>query len=402
MINYRKNFYQILSNDEIFEKLIEEKNHVGYYQLPYEDTSEISSYARSISKSYIVVVGIGGSSLGARAIYEFLRSSDGSLKQLVFLDTVDPLEIKFRLKNVNLEDTQFVFISKSGDTIEVISLLKYLNSLIKISSNNATVVSEAGSNLSEFALANSIKTFEVSNNVGGRFSVFSSVGLVPLAMAGVGINSLLSGCREVCDSFFEKSVYFSLIMEKAKFIIENKTRFHTNVIFAYASTLNGFNDWYIQLWAESLGKINVNGTRQGLTPVGLIGPGDQHSFLQLIIDGVRDKTVTFITIRDMADDSVIPNNHGNTFHQFGLDYVDGISFNDLLNRQAQATIESLDQQGDVPYDVISLTGVDEKNIASLMFMYQLLTSCVGLVLQINTYDQPGVEAGKKILKSSLV
>ena len=92
---------------------------------------------------------------------------------------------------------------------------------------------------------------------------------------------------------FDHAGYSDPILEKARFFVENKTRFHTNVIFSYSSTLESFNKWYVQLWAESLGKDNINETRQGLPPVGLVGPVDQHSFLQLIMDGVRNKTVTF-------------------------------------------------------------------------------------------------------------
>jgi len=184
-------------------------------------------------------------------------------------------------------------------------------------------------------------------------------------------------------------------------LVENKTRFHTNVVFSYSSMLEGFNRWYVQLWAESLGKVNINGTRQGLTPIGLIGPVDQHSFLQLIMEGVRDKTVTFIKIGDLKDNSLIPANTKHKFDVLDFQYVDNTSFNELLNKQADSTIQSIQEQDDIPCDVILIRTVDEFNIGSLMFTYQLLTSCIGVFLQINTYDQPGVENGKVILKSKL-
>jgi glucose-6-phosphate isomerase len=156
----------------------------------------------------------------------------------------------------------------------------------------------------------------------------------------------------------------------------------------------------VQLWAESLGKININGTRQALTPIGLIGPVDQHSFLQLIMDGVRDKTVTFIKIDDLGDGSIIPKKTSTKFDILGLQYADGYSFNQLLNMQADATILSVQEQKNVPCDVISIRTVDEYNIAKIMFSYQLLVSCIGQFLQINTYDQPGVEYGKLNLAES--
>jgi glucose-6-phosphate isomerase len=153
------------------------------------------------------------------------------------------------------------------------------------------------------------------------------------------------------------------------------------------------------LWGESLGKFNINNTRQSLTPIGLIGPVDQHSFLQLIIEGVRDKTITFIKIDDFKDTTIIPTNTLDGFDD--LDYIDNLGFQDLINKQADATIQSVKEQKDIPCDVITIRAVDEYNIAKLMFIYQLLTSCVGKFVQINTYNQPGVESGKIILKKNL-
>jgi glucose-6-phosphate isomerase len=400
-MEYSKNFYQIKSNTEIFERIKAEREEVGYYNLPYQDTAEIKDYAKSITKKHIVVLGIGGSSLGARAIYEFLLPSNNYNKDLLFLETVDPLKINHCLKKVDLNDAQFVIVSKSGNTIETISIFKYLNSLVEIDSSNCTIISEAGSILTKFANDNDIKTFDLAENVGGRFSVFSVVGLVPLAMMGVDIDNLLNGCRRVSDSFFQQTDYYKPIIRKARFLVENKGRFNINAIFSYSSSLESFNKWYVQLWAESLGKVNINGTRQALTPVALVGPVDQHSFLQLIMDGVRDKTVTFIKINDLKDSTVIPKGTSNKFDILDLEYAEGLSFNELLNKQADATIQSVEAQQDIPCDVITIRTVDEYNIAKLMFSYQLLVSCIGQFLQINTYDQPGVEYGKIILEDVL-
>ncbi|MBT3277738.1 glucose-6-phosphate isomerase [Candidatus Thioglobus sp.] len=393
-MEYSKNFYQIKSNSEIFDRINAEREEIGYYNLPYQDTAEIKDYAQSINKKHIVVLGIGGSSLGARAIYEFLLSSNNYTKDLLFLETIDPLKIKLCLKKVDLNDAQFVVISKSGNTIETLSLFKYLNSLVEINSTNCTIISETKSNLTQFANDNNIKSFDLAEDIGGRFSVFSVVGLVPLAMVGVDIDNLLNGCKRVADSFFEQTSYYKPIIRKARFLVENKNRFNINVVFSYSSLLESFNKWYVQLWAESLGKININGTRQALTPVGLVGPVDQHSFLQMIMDGVRDKTVTFIKINDLKDSSSIPKDTANKFDGLACGYAEGYSFNDLLNMQADATIQSIEEQDDIPCDVISIRTVDEYNIAKIMFSYQLLVSCIGAFLQINTYDQPGVEYGK--------
>ncbi len=393
-MEYSKNFYQIKSNTEIFERIEAERESIGYYDLPYQDTTEIKHYAQSITKKHIVVLGIGGSSLGARAIYEFLLPSNNYYKDLLFLETVDPLKINHCLKKVDLHDAQFLIISKSGNTIETISIFKYLNSLVEIDSSNCTIISEAKSSLTQFAKDSNIKTFDLAENVGGRFSVFSVVGLVPLAMVGVDIDNLLNGCKRVADGFFAKEGYYKHIIRKARFLVENKNKFNINIIFSYSSLLESFNKWYVQLWAESLGKVNINGTRQALTPIGLVGPVDQHSFLQMIMDGVRDKTVTFIKIDDLKDGSAIPKDTTKKFDNLACGYAEGFSFNELLNMQADATIQSVQEQNNIPCDVISIRTVDEYNIAKIMFSYQLLVSCIGAFLQINTYDQPGVEYGK--------
>ncbi len=400
-MEYKKNFYQIKSNAEIFELIKSERESVGYYELPYQDTSDLKAYANTITKKHIFVLGVGGSSLGTRAIYEFLLPSNDYKKDLFFLETIDPLEVNQLLKRVDLNDSHFVVVSKSGNTVETISILKYVDSLLEINQGNCTIVSETNSALTKFANENNIKSFDLANNIGGRFSAFSVAGLVPLAIVGVDIDNLLNGCKRVVDSFFQQGINYNNIIRKARFLVENKSRFNVNAIFSYSSSLGGFNKWYVQLWAESLGKVNINGTRQALTPVALVGPTDQHSFLQLIMDGVRDKTVTFIKIDDLKDSTQIPQGNANKFASLDMQYIDGLSFNKLLNQQADATIESIEAQKDIPFDVLTICTVDEYNIAKLMSSYQLLVSCIGVFLQINTYDQPGVEEGKIILKEHL-
>lgn len=398
-MQYSKSFYQIKSSQTIFDYVKDEITKIGYYSLPFQDTSKIKEYAKKVSKKHIVIVGIGGSTLGTFAIYQFLKRTKEFDKKLHFFETTDPTDIKQRIKKLDLEDTLFLIISKSGTTIETISIFKYLASLVTIDAKNCAIISEEDSKLTSFAKKQNMTTFDIPKNVGGRFSVFSTVGLVPLAILGVNIDNLLKGAKEVHNSFFNQKGYYETIMEKARFMVENKNRFNINVVFSYSASLEGFNKWYIQLWGESLGKININGTKQALTPIGLIGPVDQHSFLQLIAEGKRDKTVTFIKVADFQDETKIPSNTLDGFE--GLEYVDNLTFAKLIDEQANATIESLKQLGDIPHDVITINRVDEYNIAKLMYSYQLLTSVVGKFVQINTYNQPGVESGKQILKEKL-
>ena len=398
-MQYSRNFYQIRENKEIFESIKHEIKDIGYYNLPLQDTLPYKSFAKNVKQKDIAIIGIGGSTLGTIAIYNFLKIANSYDKTLHFFESTDPMDIQSRLSKLDLNDTLFLVISKSGTTIETISLFKYFHTLTKIDKNNCVIVSESDSKLTSYANKHEMKTFEIPKNVGGRFSVFSAVGLLPLAIIGVDIDNLLNGAKKVRDSFFEEGEFYEPLMQKARFMVENKIKFNINVLFSYSSALEGFNKWYIQLWGESLGKINVNGTKQALTPIGLVGPVDQHSFLQLIAEGKRDKTVTFIKINDFEDNTKIPSNTLDGFDD--LDYVDGLTFAELIEEQANATISSIKNISDIPCDVITIDKVDEYNIASLMFNFQLLTSIIGKFVQINTYDQPGVEAGKIILKEKL-
>jgi len=397
-MNYNKNYYQIKSNEDIFYKISKEKDIIGYYNLPFQDTNEIKEYAKTVTQQDIVVVGIGGSSLGTYAIHKFLQHKE-NLKKLHFLESTDPLDLERRISKVDLDDTLFIIISKSGTTVETVSILKYLHSITTMDKSNTICITENDSKLNDFAIANDMKTFDIPKNVGGRFSVFSTVGLVPLAIMGLDIDRILEGCKTIYNDYFDKGEYYSTLMEKARFMVENKNKFNINVVFSYSSLLEGFNKWYVQLWGESLGKININKTKQALTPVGLIGPVDQHSFLQLIMEGKRDKTVTFIKVADFENDLTIPDITLPGLE--GLDYINNIKFKNMINYQADATIEAIQNLKHIPCDVITIESQDEYNIGKLMYSYELLTSIVGSFVQIDTYNQPGVEAGKIILKNKL-
>jgi len=398
-MNYTHNFNATMSDEDIFKAIQKEKEIIGYYNLVHQDTTCFKEYAKTVKQTNIVVIGIGGSTLGTYAIYKFLKHSKNLEKKLYFLESTDPIELKSKIEAIDLEDTLFVVISKSGTTVETISIFKYINSLIKCDKNNTVVVTESDSKLNNYATLNSIKSFEIPKNVGGRFSVFSAVGLLPLAIVGIDIDELLIGTKDVHDSFFNKKDDYIKILNKARFFAEYKNKFNINVVFSYSSRLEGFNKWYIQLWGESLGKIDINSTKQGLTPVGIIGPIDQHSFLQLIIEGRRDKTITVIKVEDFDNHLKIPNIRLDGLEE--LTYLENLEFSSLINKQADATIESINNVNDIPCDVITIDGVFEKSIARLMYEYELLTSVVARFIYIDAYDQPGVESGKIILKDKL-
>jgi len=401
-MNYTHNFNPTISDESLFQEIVKEKESIGYYNLVHQDTKAFKEYAKTVKQTNIVVIGIGGSTLGTYAIYKFLKHSKNLSKQLFFLETTDPIDIKSKIEAIDLEDTLFIVISKSGTTIETVSIFKYINSLVTCNKDNTLVITENDSKLNYYAQKNDIKTFEIPKDVGGRFSVFSAVGLLPLAIVGLDIDSILKGTKDVYNLFFnsrEDLSFHDRLLKKARFLTEYKNSFNINVVFSYSSRLEGFNKWYIQLWGESLGKVDINLTRQGLTPIGIIGPIDQHSFLQLIVEGKRDKTVTVIKVNDFDNDLKIPSVKLEGLEE--LDYIDGIEFSSLINKQADATITSINNLNDIPCDVITIDGVCESAIAGLMYEYELLTSICAKFMYINAYDQPGVEAGKIILKDKL-
>ena len=401
-MNYSHNFNPTISDEDIFNEIVKEKESIGYYKLPLQDTELFKAYAKTVKQKNIVVIGIGGSTLGTYAIYKYLKHSRHLEKKLFFLETTDPIDIKSKLENIDLHDTLFIVISKSGTTVETVSIFKYINSLVTCNRTNTVVVTENDSKLNSYALANKMKSFEIPKNVGGRFSVFCAVGLLPLAIVGIDIDELLMGAKDIYDAFFQTTSISQTrqrLLKKARFLVEYKNSFNINVVFSYSSRLEGFNKWYIQLWGESLGKIDINSTHQGLTPIGIIGPIDQHSFLQLIVQGRRDKTVTVIKVKDFDNDLKIPSVELKGLEE--LNYLNNIEFSSLINHQADATIESINTLNDIPCDVITIDGVEERSIASLMYEYELLTSLVGKFMYINAYNQPGVESGKIILKKKL-
>jgi glucose-6-phosphate isomerase len=413
MIEFEKYFEVDLDNDadkkmmNAFGSLVYEKERgiSGYYNLPYDSINlltEVENFMVNEDGVYesaenIVVIGIGGSSLGTKAIHSMLRHKYKNIKNMLFFENPDPVIISNGLYGIKKENSIFVIVSKSGGTVETISIFKTVISffdidLTTVDKKRVIVISDEGSPLCRFADSYALKAFTIPGNVGGRFSVLSAVGVVPLALTGYNVKDILEGAKKFMESFFDtKEEHIAL---KAFFQVENYKRYPVNVLFSYADFMEDFTKWFVQLWAESLGKIDKNGNHVGLTPVGHIGSVDQHSFLQLIMQGPKDKTVTFIKIKDFENDLLIPDISLDSLEK--TDFVNAHSFNDLINAECDATKESIIAEN-IPVDLITLDKLSETNIGALIMYFELLTSYAGALFGINTYDQPGVEFGKKIL-----
>lgn len=401
-----KLYFSKADNVEIDKKRVKdaiykESKSIGYYKLPDQNIDDILEFSENFDPSIetIIVLGIGGSSLGSKAIYEFLKPIEKPKRELLFFESTDPLNIADILKNINIEKTHFLVISKSGGTVETISIFKYIFAP-NPNKNNYTFITDKGSNLDKFAQELGSKCFYLPPNVGGRFSVLSVVGLLPLVLCGVDIKSLLKGAKDVSTSYFEDGSLSSMISEKALFYAKNHERFNINCIFAYSETLKYFTEWYVQLWGESLGKKQRHSSfNVGLTPIGLIGPKDQHSFLQLIMQGTRNKSVTFIKLKKFEYEMYIPSI--TLPHLEALDTLNNIAFHELINMQCDSVIEALQNEKEIPLDEIIIPEVNASSIGALIYYYELLTSLVGELIDVDTYNQPGVEAGKIILKEKL-
>jgi len=373
---------------------------IGYYGLPTHSQTLVESLIplrEEIDRHYhtIALVGIGGSSLGVKAIDRFLRPNTPNAKKIVYLENSDPVSILSEIGQIDPRRTLFIVISKSGGTVETLSIFKRLITTFELNldeSRQILVVSDEGSILAQFADEHRLRRFVIPDNVGGRFSVLSAVGMVPLTLAGFQTKEILIGAQHFLDRFWNREEEH--LIKKAVYYVENAERFPINVLFAYSDMFEEFGKWVVQLWGESLGKWNRRGERVGLTPISLIGSVDQHSFLQLIVQGPLNKTVTFMHIEHSEETLMIPDLSLKFLEK--SDFVNGHSFNELINAQCMATMKSV-IESDVSVDEIAWERIDEQSVGEMILYYELLTSLSGVLFEINTYDQPGVELGKRIL-----
>jgi len=402
-------FFDIKPDKKAYEDICKEKDSVGYYDLPEQDLEYLTKYrddfnSKNENISHIVIIGIGGSSLGLKAIYRTLKNTKNFEKRICFLESTDPIAINTELEKVELKKSHFFVVSKSGTTIETIAIYKYILNLLKTNDISEdyrfTYVTDEGSLLEKHASTKKSFCLHVPKNVGGRFSVLSAVGLAPLSLIDVDIKALLSGANHIKKSFFEEGYIKETLLKKATYYAKNSMKYNMNVLFVYSESFKYFTEWYVQLWGESLGKKQLHSSfNVGLTPAGLIGPKDQHSFLQLIVEGLRDKSITFLKIENFNTDINIPNIKLEGLEN--LDSINNLSFNSLINLQADSVIDSLLAKGDIPIDTITLECIDEYNLGKFIFYYELLTSLVANMIGVDAYGQPGVEESKAILKEKL-
>ncbi|MGA1845757.1 glucose-6-phosphate isomerase [Deferribacter abyssi] len=387
-----------------YQKLLEiiEKGDVGFPKLLEQTCEDITVYAkRKVGKfNDLIVIGIGGSSLGLEAIlnallpygYNSLTFSErGGFPRIWIADNVDPYKIKWIMKHCHPSDTLLCVVSKSGGTVETISnfnvFYKWLSEEVADPKDNIVVITDPDKGLlRKWSNKCKISSFSIPKNIGGRFSVFSPVGLVPASILGLEIERMVEGAKDFVVNNIEQALLLSAI-----YIFYIESGYKINVLMPYTSRLSKFADWYCQLWAESLGKrydVDGNEVFFGTTPLKSVGAIDQHSLIQLFKEGPKDKVFTFIEVLSHDGDKEIV-----TVVDNDMDYLKGKSLGELLNYELYATELAL-KNANRPSVKIIIDILDEYRIGYLMMLFMYVVPIIGLYFNINPFDQPGVEEGK--------
>jgi len=380
---------------------------MAFMDLPKQQTvlQETISVAKKLSGTFenLVILGIGGSSLGPKALFtalchpfhNFLRPPQQKGMRLFFPDNSDPSTFAGLMGTLGLERTAFAAITKSGGTAETwAQLLWVVDRLGKDAARRQLVAltdPEKGS-LRATARAEGWQALEIPPAVGGRFSVFSPVGLLPAAAAGIDIAELLNGAQsmvERCEkgNIFENPAY---MLATTLYLFDTYKKRSTHVLMPYADALRETGDWFVQLWAESLGKKKGDGF-VGPTPLRAVGATDQHSLLQLLMEGPEDKLTLFIAVDEPREDLKIPEG---VFDLSDVSYLGGHGFHELLSAERQATATALAAQGR-PSLCIRMPSLRPFAMGELLMLWQIATAYAGFLYEIEPFDQPGVEAGKR-------
>ncbi|BEQ15376.1 glucose-6-phosphate isomerase [Desulfoferula mesophila] len=370
-----------------------------------EEAARLSSIADDL-----VVLGIGGSALGATAVDMALKGAlryaqpagPGGMRLFV-ADNSDPRFFGSLLDRVDLERTAFAVISKSGSTAETMSQFLVVKELLERRLGKEEtlrrlvfITDPAKGNLRLIAKEEPVPILSVPPNVGGRYSVLSPVGLLPLACAGHDIQALLAGAgamAEACASpELEKNPAYMLAALNYGFYQRGR---NVLVMMPYATDLFGLAQWFAQLWAESLGKaqsLDGSTVNLGQTPVAAVGATDQHSQLQLYMEGPQDKLIMFLTLGNYGRDLSIPDLYPRID---ALSYLGGRSLAELVQAEARATAAALASQGRPSYS-LRLPAIGPEVLGEVIYLLELATVMTGGLLNINPLDQPGVELSKKL------
>ena len=376
----------------------ENLNKTGDYDALYiayktEDLKEIKDFSKFIDNNFkkIFILGIGGSSLGAKTLLS-LKFQD----KVEILENIDSFTLKHIFHNIDLKNTAFLTISKSGKTIECISqtliLMKMLEDKLGkeyIGKNFFFLTENKNSPLTQLSKEFNIKTLEHHKTIGGRFSYLSNVGLIPACIGGLNIEEIRAGAVDVLEYILKNDDNFiSDICAKQSQLYQDGVI--ASVVMPYIERFEKLTEWYRQLWAESLGK---NG--YGILPINAIGTVDQHSQLQLYMDGPRNLFFTFI--KKNYDENLLKIEK--TYHEY-FNYLKDMSLDKIMNVEAESTIEVLNKRN-LPIRIFEINNLNERCLSQIMMQYMIETIIVGLNNDINPFGQPAVEE-RKILAREMI
>lgn len=388
---------------------------LGFYELVHdrEMVERVQALADTVQQfEVLVVLGIGGSALGTTALREALRPPlwnelDDEAREhyprLYVLDNVDPATIGALLERLEPGRTLFNVISKSGSTAETMAQFLVVRDWLEQSLGEAyrrhlvvTTDPERGF-LREVAGSEDLPSLTVPPNVGGRFSVLSPVGLFPTGLIGIDVGRLVEGARamaERCETDELRGNPAGLFAA-LQYLAHTRAGAPIHVMMPYLDRLRSLGDWFRQLWAESLGKrLDLRGqeVHVGPTPLTAVGATDQHSQIQLFMEGPFDKTITFVTARETGDDVAIPSLYAD---RDAVGYLGGRSLGELLRAEQSATAAALTRHGRMNM-TIELPAVDEHAIGQLLMLLEIATVYAGALYGVDPMDQPGVELGKRL------
>ena len=353
-------------------------------------------------RKIFIHIGIGGSSLGPEMMVNALQKSD---RKFIFINNIDPEELHSQMKMISgydLNDCLFYFVSKSGGTAETLAALAIITQLFESRGIRPAdykryfvfATDPVKSELLTLSKEWDITTLEVPSDVGGRFSALTPVGFLPLLFAGMDLDLFLKGAVDAQLSLLSEDGSKNEMIACAEYLynLKNRKGISQTVLMPYSSKLRSFSFWFTQLWAESLGKKkNKRGdmVNVGFTPIVGYGATDQHSQMQLFMEGPNDKAFIILEVENFAHDfklnSVLSSNN--------LQKLSTFSLSQLMKAEMEGTIKAL-REAERNVIHIKINKNDEYHLAQLILFFESLTALMGDYLMIDPFDQPGVEAGK--------
>jgi glucose-6-phosphate isomerase len=392
---------------------------LGYLDLPGDKKllDSVTDFAKRAAGKFddVVVLGIGGSALGPIAMRTALLAPNWNAlskderqgqPRLHVLDNVDPRTIHALLGRLDLKRSLFVVTSKSGGTAETMAQYLVVRDRLNGAVGGAAkdhlvfITDPKSGALRPLSQAEGIPALDIPANVGGRYSVLTPVGTLPAALVGVDVAAMLAGAGDMakrCDADTlakNPAATFGVLQHAA----DVKKGRHIHILMPYSDPLRDMADWFVQLWAESLGKHRAAGDAGfGPTPLAALGATDQHSQVQLFMEGPGDKTITFITVNEIATDVSIPSLHKDVKE---LAYLGGHRLGELLAIEQRATAGALARRGR-PNMTLVLDKVDAWHVGALFMLLESATIHAGMLYGIDPLNQPGVELGKNFTYAML-